>query len=721
MIKTLKQILTILVCVCSFVNSNYAQVVTTSDNAIIVDGERYTIRGVCYSPRTVGANWYDYPDLGFPSYQAFANDIQMMNAACINTIRTYYGIFDKTRLDQLNAAGIKVIVIFPHADQRSGVNASDRYGMVDNSYRNYINTYKNHPAILMWGFGNEMNYYMDDNTWYPQLESAAQWVHANDPNHPVTTANGEIPTESMYNDFCPSVDVWGANIYRNGVANTAIGEYYAMGGRKPFWYSEIGVDSYNHNTNGVDEEAQATGITNMWGDIQYSLDNNGICSGATYFNWTDEWWKSGSPNFQNVSGSAPAGSFYPDGITDEEYYGLLNQNRTPKKAYFALKELWASVCAVATPASFVLEDFECNRHLGYTNYDGGFEIVNNPNPSTINNSSKCVKYDRAPIQYAALVATTPQFSNASNFSDKLLTPTMDVYSSEANVTVTLNLESSSDIGEPYPTGRFAVFTATTTKTNQWETLKFTLQDARDETVNPTDVDRIAILFNSGATNDNGTYYFDNIKGPTVASFTDVSAISIKNPMTGSTCIADENTLVVTIKNNSPSSINFADTYVQVYATITGTHNQSFATNVLTGTLNSGATRDITVTDQADFSTNGAYVIDAGVQIIGDNVCNNNTVSTNIFSDICVGLKDDHNQMLIKLYPNPSNSYLNLDFANANIKTVEIYNNHGQLLKSIAVERKTNLTVPLQEFSTGIYLIKVISTENNFIQRFQVAK
>ena len=188
--------LTLLCCI-SMIQNSSAQTVTTSGNSILVNNERYTIRGVCYSPHTIGATWQDYPDLGYPSYNSFATDIQLMNSACINTIRTYYPIFDKTRLDQLYAAGIRVIIGFPRQDIRGAVNAADKYEMVNGTYKNYINTYKSHPAILMWCFGNEMNYTMDATTWYSDLETVAKWVHANDANHPVTTANGEVPTTDI--------------------------------------------------------------------------------------------------------------------------------------------------------------------------------------------------------------------------------------------------------------------------------------------------------------------------------------------------------------------------------------------------------------------------------------------------------------------------------------------------------------------------------------------
>ena len=701
--------------------SLHAQV-TTSGNSILVDGKRYTMRGVCYSPRAIGAQWFDYPDLGFPSYDKFAQDIRLMNEACINTIRTYYPIFDKTRLDQLNDAGIKVIITFPYQDGRGNVNASDRYEMLNGTYKNYINTFKNHPAILMWSFGNENNYTMDNGTWYAALETAAQWVNANDPNHPATTANGEVPTANMMTNLCPSVDVWGANVYRDAVANTAIGDYVDRGGTKPFWFSEIGVDSYNHNKGSVDEDAQAFGVTRMWNDIQFSIDNNGVCSGATYFNWTDEWWKSGSPSQHNIAGNAPAGSFYPDGVTDEEYYGILNQDRTPKKGYTALKDLWKTTCKKASNADFTLEDFECNRHLFYTNFDGGFTIVENPSSNNINDSEFCVKYERAPVQFAALVARTPQLEDASDFRNNTRVPTIDVYSAEPGTVLTLNLESSADITSTYPDGRFAVYTATTTKTNEWETLVFELQNIRDESVNPNDVDQIALLFNAGDASDEGTYYFDNLNGPEVIEFVEIQTSGITRPTSATACVADEKVITVDIKNNGTTAINFNESPTQVDVFLSGPKIITYTKFIETGTLGAGQTMEVEVTNEADFETAGTYTLFSQINTIGDNNCSNNKSATiQVESDICLGLNNKYENAAFQLYPNPGASQFTIKIEDKLIKHIDILNAQGVLIERIPVQAETSTRLSLPNLNNGVYIIKAVANQTQYIQKLRVIK
>jgi endo-1,4-beta-mannosidase len=170
----------------------FSQVVTVEERKIFLDGEEYRINGICYA-RGEGN--------GETSGFSYVDDIPLLVEANVNTIRTYSMITNVAELNAFAEAGIKIIM---HLNE--------------NSYTWYVNQYKDHPAILMWEFGNEFNYHPEwfggnvDN-WYNLLEIAAANVKTIDPNHPVSTGNGEVPSLDVINN-CPSVDVWGMNIYR---------------------------------------------------------------------------------------------------------------------------------------------------------------------------------------------------------------------------------------------------------------------------------------------------------------------------------------------------------------------------------------------------------------------------------------------------------------------------------------------------------------------------
>jgi hypothetical protein len=71
-----------------------------------------------------------------------------MKEAGINTIRVYSPITDKAVLDEINAAGLKVIISF-------GYNQEGRYDILSGSFIDYVKTYRDHGAILFWELGNE--------------------------------------------------------------------------------------------------------------------------------------------------------------------------------------------------------------------------------------------------------------------------------------------------------------------------------------------------------------------------------------------------------------------------------------------------------------------------------------------------------------------------------------------------------------------------------------
>ncbi|HEY8401689.1 MAG TPA: Ig-like domain-containing protein [Cytophagaceae bacterium] len=299
--------------------SGFAQVTVNGRN-ILVDGELYQIKGICYSPVAIGVTWT-------PDYSNVDQDITLMQAACINTIRTYSPINDKSVLDKFAAAGIKVIIGFTLEQTQNG------------TYTSYINTYKDHPAILMWVHGNEFNYHPDWfnnnlSNWYSLLNTAAGNTTALDSNHPVATVHGELPGIDAIN-ACPNVQVWGMNIYRSDNLGTLFTDWAARSD-KPMFLGETGGDSY------PDPNAPALAIPKLWNSVNNNATKyNGVCSGVCFFEWSDEWWKAGNPNTQDTGGFTNGGVPY-DGFANEEYWGIVDIYRNPKPGYNALKTSYCS-------------------------------------------------------------------------------------------------------------------------------------------------------------------------------------------------------------------------------------------------------------------------------------------------------------------------------------------------------------------------------------------
>ena len=73
-----------------------------------------------------------------------------------------------------------------------------------------------------------------------------------------------------------------------------------------------------------------------------------------------------------------------------------------------------------------------------------------------------------------------------------------------------------------------------------------------------------------------------------------------------------------------------------------------------------------------------------------------------------------NNKTIKIYPNPAQSYFNIELANSNTKSnkVFIYNALGQEVYSSSFQEKT--TIPIDNLSDGVYLVKVGNTTQRLV-------
>lgn len=303
--------------------------VSVSGRQILVNETPYLIKGICYHPVPKGSDQRSFSNL--------SEDLTLMIEAGINTIRVYSPIVEKSVLDKINDAGIKVIIGF-------GYNQGGKNDMLSGTFIDYINTYKSHEAILFWELGNEYNYHPewfegDIKKWYSALNNAAALIHKNDPSHPVATAHGELP-DSVALSYCPNIDVWGMNVYRWDNPEKIFAEWSSISS-KPMYLSEAGADSYmtiskNGYDMGENEKAQADATANI---LDAVFGNQEICLGITLFAFVDELWKAGNNNEYDIGGWAPNSSGVPyDGAPNEEYWGIVDIDGNKKKAFDVVKE-----------------------------------------------------------------------------------------------------------------------------------------------------------------------------------------------------------------------------------------------------------------------------------------------------------------------------------------------------------------------------------------------
>jgi len=307
--------------------------VSVAGRSILVNYVPYLIKGICYHPVPKGSDSRDFGNL--------KHDLALMKEAGINTIRVYEPIAEKAVLDRIAEAGFKVIIGF-------GYNQGGVYDILSGSFLAYVKKYKSHRAILLWELGNEYNYHPewfnnDIKNWYTALNKAAIAIKEEDALHPVTTAHGELP-DDLAMSLSPDIDVWGMNVYRWDNPEKIFKEW-AVISNKPMYLSEAGGDSFMTATKngyemGVNESAQADANSKI---LDVVFNNTDICSGVALFSFTDGWWKAGDNTAQDTGGIAPNSTGVPyDGSPNEEYWGIVDINRTKKETFEVVRKKYKS-------------------------------------------------------------------------------------------------------------------------------------------------------------------------------------------------------------------------------------------------------------------------------------------------------------------------------------------------------------------------------------------
>ncbi len=170
--------------------------------------------------------------------------LEQLAAAGANSIRTWDAEGIDDRLDTAHALGLSVTVGIWLGHERHGFDYNDEKQVRDQleRVRDMVLRYKDHPAVLLWGIGNEMEGYEsgDDPAIWSAVNDIAAMVKELDPNHPTMTVTAELGggrIESVH-ERCPDIDIHGINSY--GGAPSLAERLRAGGASKPYVIAEFG-------------------------------------------------------------------------------------------------------------------------------------------------------------------------------------------------------------------------------------------------------------------------------------------------------------------------------------------------------------------------------------------------------------------------------------------------------------------------------------------------
>lgn len=127
--------------------------------------------------------------------------------------------------------------------ERQGFDYSDQHAVQEQLERlqEAILGYKDHPALLMWGVGNELDLNYTNTAVWDAVEQVAQYIAEVDGKHPVMTATSFIDRQEveLIIEHCPHIDLLAVNAY--GGAPVLAGLLREYGWDRPYILGEWGT------------------------------------------------------------------------------------------------------------------------------------------------------------------------------------------------------------------------------------------------------------------------------------------------------------------------------------------------------------------------------------------------------------------------------------------------------------------------------------------------
>ncbi len=251
--------------------------------------------------------------------------LETLKACGGNSFRTW-GIDHAARdLAKAEAMGLTVTLGYWMGHERHGFDYSDTAALEKQKaeVRQMVEKYKNHPALLIWGLGNEMELEAKNpEPAWRQVNVLAELIHELDPNHPVMTVVAEVTPEKLakLQELCPAVDIIGVNAY--GGAASIGDRWVQMKAKKPFMLTEFGPVGHweTGKVHGAAVEANSSEKAAVYADAYkktVAAQRGKYCLGSYAFLWGHK--MEGTPT----------------------WFGMLLEDGSKLAAAQAMQEAWA--------------------------------------------------------------------------------------------------------------------------------------------------------------------------------------------------------------------------------------------------------------------------------------------------------------------------------------------------------------------------------------------
>ncbi|WP_408889834.1 glycoside hydrolase family 2 TIM barrel-domain containing protein [Myxococcus faecalis] len=257
-----------------------------------VDGRPHVAKGVTFS--------------GSAGSAAYEQDCARLAALGVNTLRTW-GVGPQTQplLDAAHKHGLKVLVGLWMRHGQPGAEDDDSFDYLTDTAGmkkqredtlESVRRYKDHPAVLAWGVGNEVILNSPNDAakeaYARFLEGVVRDIKKVDDAHPVISVDAWVLAVKWWEKLVPSLDAYGLNVYGRGLQ--ALPEALRKeGATKPWLITEFGAQGEwdaPKDERGVprepDDREKHAVIVDAWNTLLAPHVRTGDCLGLFVFNFS---------------------------------------------------------------------------------------------------------------------------------------------------------------------------------------------------------------------------------------------------------------------------------------------------------------------------------------------------------------------------------------------------------------------------------------------------
>ena len=175
------------------------------------------------------------------------------------------------------------------------------------NFTKVVEKYKDHPSILLWGIGNEVDLFYTNTKVWDAIQDIAAMIHRVDPNHPTTTVTAGLDSNEVYEIMrrAPDIDIYGFNTY--GDIERHSNNIQKFGWKGPYIISEWGPNGHwevAKTTWGAPIEQTSTEKAASYNErySKFIAAKKDFCIGSYVFLWgqkqetTSTWYGLFSPN-----------------------------------------------------------------------------------------------------------------------------------------------------------------------------------------------------------------------------------------------------------------------------------------------------------------------------------------------------------------------------------------------------------------------------------------